>query len=458
MHVMNRSAFRLWIAILALPSFIQTTELAGGAELRSTRGQRMVVRQVSTATEETDVILGSEELDEPVFESYSPQEFPFTPDTDASVPYGVVASSPYVAPSSHGFWAQTDFLLWWRNGRRFPPLVTRVVPAYPSPSNPAAANSLSLDEAPVVFGGGAIEEHGQPGGKLNFGMWLDAFHNFGLGGGFVAVGDSSVAFADASDGSIVGIGRPFFDTDANANTALIIAGGDNTPPRTDASSGWINLATDSKMLAGDLYYRLLMHQGGGLRTDFVFGYQYGRIDENLTVDAFTNNPTIGSWRHTDAFRTENQYHGGHFGLRGEYRYGRWGLELLAKFAFGNMRQTVLINGIGEFTDLAVPPTVSSTAGLLAQATNSGSYVQDRFAFAEDIKIAIAFWPTSRLKISAGYSLMYWSSVARPGDHIDFGVDGRLLSNPLWPAARPAFAFRPVGFYLHGLNLGMEYRF
>jgi hypothetical protein len=134
--------------------------------------------------------------------------------------------------------------------------------------------------------------------------------------------------------------------------------------------------------------------------------------------------------------------------------------LLAKFAFGKMRQTVRVDGVGQFTDLG--GGVFPTSGLLAQAaTNGGTHVQDEFAFMEDIKIALAYWPTSRLKISAGYALMYWSSVVRPGDHIDFGVDGRILLDPANPpadAVRPAFAFRPVGYYVHGLNLGMEYRF
>jgi len=456
---MNRPFFFLSIFVLALSSVIWSTDVADGADLRSTRGDRMVVRQVSCVAESAEATLDADASPEPVIESYSFAESPITDDLYVPEPIDVGEYAPYGPRWSDGYWVEAEFLAWWRKDRRFPPLVTRVVPAFPSPTNPAAANSLTTDEAPVVFGGGPIEEHVQPGGRLDFGLWLDSQRQFGMGGRFAAVGDSPVSFSDSSDGTLVGIGRPFFDTFANLNNALIVAGGGIDPMRTDASSGRISVDTDSEMLAGDVYYRLLLHQNGRMRTDFIFGYQFGRIDENLNVYAFTSNPAIGSWGHRDTFALENEYHGGHFGLQGDFRYGRWGLEMLAKFAFGNMHQTVLVEGVGEFRDLGGGRF--PTSGLLAQAsTNAGTYIQDEFSFMEDVKVAIAYWPSPRFKISAGYSLMYWSSVVRPGEHIDFGVDGRLLANPAPPAdaVRPTFAFSPVGFFIHGLNLGMEYRF
>lgn len=459
-NAMNRPVLSLCTFVLALASLIRTAEVADGADLRSTRSDGMVVRQVSYTAESPEATWDAEVSPEPVIESYSFDESPLIEDSYLPEPIDVGEYAPNGPRWCDGYWVEADFLLWWRKGRRFPPLVTRVVPAFPSPTNPAVANSLTTDEAPVVFGGGPIEEHVQPGGRLDFGLWIDARRHFGMGARFAAVGDSPVSFTDSSDGTVVGIGRPFFDTFANLNNALIVAGGDNDPMRTNASSGRISIDTNSEMLAGDVYYRLLLHQNGRMRTDIIFGYQFGRIDENLNVSAFTSNPLIGSWEHRDTFAVENEYHGGHFGLQGDFRYGRWGLEMLAKFAFGNMHQTVQIEGVGEFRDLGGNPF--PTSGLLAQAsTNAGTHIQDRFSFMEDVKVAIAYWPSSRFKISAGYSLMYWSSVVRPGEHIDYGVDGRILLDPTNPpanAVRPAFSFRPVGFFIHGMNLSMEYRF
>jgi len=47
---------------------------------------------------------------------------------------------------------------------------------------------------------------------------------------------------------------------------------------------------------------------------------------------------------------------------------------------------------------------------------------------EDVGIKLAYFPSERLKLSIGYSLMYWSSVVRPGNQIDLSVDSRLFTN------------------------------
>lgn len=436
--------------------------MAGGADLRSTRGERVIVRQVSTVPVATDAILAAEVSGEPVIEPYSPQELNLATDSYVYEPSSIGEYGQHPPRWSDGYWVEAEFLLWWRKDRRFPPPVTRADPAFPGPV-PGTANALNLAEGTVVFGGAPIEEHAQPGGRMDFGLWLDEYRNFGIGGRFVAVGDSPVSFAGASNGIDIGIGRPYYDpnfTSGTSDVAIEVAGGGNAA-RTNASSGWINVDSDSEVMAGDLYYRLLMHQNGRMRTDFVFGYQFGRIFEDVIINSFSQRgpvpPGLPSIALGDVFAATNEFHGGHFGLQSEYRYGSWGLEVLAKFAFGSMRETVLVNG-SSAVDTGGGPTPGAS-GLLAQRTNIGEHVQHEFAFMEDIGVKVAYYPFERLKISAGYSLMYWSSAVRPGDHIDFGVDGRLLLNPDDPVpVRPAFAFRPVGFYLHGVNLGMEYRF
>jgi hypothetical protein len=61
----------------------------------------------------------------------------------------------------------------------------------------------------------------------------------------------------------------------------------------------------------------------------------------------------------------------------------------------------------------------------------------------------------------GYSLIYWSSVARAGDQISLDVNQtylpRAFDDPEGPA-RPAFAWRDTDFWAQGINLGLDYRF
>ena len=159
---------------------------------------------------------------------------------------------------------------------------------------------------------------------------------------------------------------------------------------------------------------------------------------------------------------ENEYHAGHVGLLGQINRGRWGVEMLAKFAFGNMHETALVQG-SRVSASAAPPAAPFTAarGVLAQdVTNGGIHVQDEFSFMQDVGFKLYYCPAPQLKLSFGYSLLYWSRLLRPGDQIDLRVDQNLLTNnaPTGNEIFPAFQFNSKDFYVHGLNVGLEYQF
>lgn len=344
-------------------------------------------------------------------------------------------------PDCDRHWVDLEFLIWWRNGRRFPPLVT---------TQPDAG---VLPGATVLFGGEETDEQGRAGGRLEFGLWLDSCQCVGIGAHLVAVDDATVRFAADSD-DYSHVARPFFDTNTNSNNALQII---NTSHPT--VTGRLDLQSDSDMLASDFFVRRALWRDCCTQTDFVFGYQFGRIDENLIISSFSDYIAMGSFSVMDSFACRNEFHGGHFGLRSEYRCGCWALEFLAKFGFGNMRQAVLIDGSTTVVDM-IGGTVTRDSGLLAQAsTNGGRHVRNAFSFMEDVGVKLTYSPTERLELSFGYSFMFWSGVARPGDHIDLGVDARLLTGmPPADATRPAFVFDPTCYYIHGMNVGAEYRF
>jgi hypothetical protein len=69
--------------------------------------------------------------------------------------------------------------------------------------------------------------------------------------------------------------------------------------------------------------------------------------------------------------------------------------------------------------------------------------------------------TPRLRAWAGYTFLYWSEVARAGDQVNLNVNPALLQPGTGPVSgpfEPSFSFRDSGFWAHGLNLGLEYRF
>jgi hypothetical protein len=217
-------------------------------------------------------------------------------------------------------------------------------------------------------------------------------------------------------------------------------------------AGQLILLTESEFLAADAFLRCLMLRTGCSRLDFLFGYQFGRLNESLVIDTSSTFGETSTLSVRDSFLTQNQFHGGHFGLQGQYRWGLLGVEMMTKFGFGNMHQKVILDGSSTGT--------SPNSGLLVQElTNEGTHQRDVFSYMHDTGIRLAYYPTERVKLSLGYSLIFFSDVLRPGDQIDTNVDGRLFFvPPPADAARPAQQFRSTHFYAHGLNLGLECRF
>ncbi len=345
-----------------------------------------------------------------------------------------------------GFWFDMEFLLWWRDQRVFPALVTT------QPSDGVVPG------ATVLFGG-QVDESARPGGRLEFGLWLDPCQRTAVGARYLAVADASIS-PEYTSNDLSLIARPFTDVSTNPATATAFAVANTTAQAP--TTGRLGLRTDSEIQAGDVFFFWTLRQSSCASFGLLAGYQYASIDEDLFIESLTQSGTTTARQSiavSDLFDAQNEFHGGLFGLRGDYRCGQFGVELLGRFGFGNMRQSILISGSTTSTD-ATGATSTRASGLLAQAaTNGGLHEQDKFSFMNEAGVKLTFYPVERLKLSVGYSLMYWSSVIRPGFEIDTAIDGRLLTAaPPADATRPAFVFDPTDYLVHGLNLGAELRF
>jgi hypothetical protein len=419
------------------------TPLSGVAraiELRTTSGDRTIVRNVSTASwlaraDESDEQAASPWTDSDV-EELGADEFGWgLMEHDSGYAmghgcqdgYGCQDGSACCDPiCAERFWVELEFLLWWREGRDFPALVT------------GAPGTLSDPASPVLFGGGQLSEQARPGGRLQFGMWLDDCQCLGVGGRFVSIGTARTRF------DLVGapnddqfFARPFFNT--NQTNALVVH-------NAGAAIGNLNLVTDSEFMTADAFLRCLVMRTGYSRLDFLFGYQFGRLDESLLINSVTLPPTP-FLAVTDSFVTRNEFHGGQFGIQGQYLWGIIGLELMARFGFGNMHQEATLEGNSSGT--------SPNSGLLVQQSqNEGTYQRDVFSYMHDTGLRLVYFPTERVKLSLGYSMLFFSDVARPGDQIATNVDG----SPFGLDSVPPFKFESTHFFAHGLNLGLECRF
>jgi hypothetical protein len=201
------------------------------------------------------------------------------------------------------------------------------------------------------------------------------------------------------------------------------------------------------------------------RLDFLIGYRYGKFTEDLNSDGTSNYlttvgliPAGSRVRILDQFSTINDFHGAELGFSKNSRYSNFSLELLGKLAIGATRSTVTVNGATFIT----PPggsVAASTGGLLAVPSNMGTFEQRSFSMIPELGMNVGYNFTSRLKATVGYSVLYWSRVARPTDQIDTNLNpSQLPPGPLSGIPSPQAKFISSDFWVQGLNIGLDYRY
>ena len=70
------------------------------------------------------------------------------------------------------YWLRADYLMWWTNGTRLPPLVT----TSPQGTPVSQAGVLGASGTTVLFGDTTVGDDMRSGFRTTFGMWLDDCH------------------------------------------------------------------------------------------------------------------------------------------------------------------------------------------------------------------------------------------------------------------------------------------
>ena len=66
---------------------------------------------------------------------------------------------------------------------------------------------------------------------------------------------------------------------------------------------------------------------------------------------------------------------------------------------------------------------------------------------------------SQFRVNVGYSLIYWTTVARVGDQVDTSVNPNQIGvGTIVDPAAPTFNLSTTGFWAQGVNVGFEYQF
>ena len=370
-------------------------------------------------------------------------------------PNGTCADGCGCAPGRYGccgpFWFRGDYLLWWSKGYHVPPLVT-------TSTDPADGGILGEPTTSILFGDEEIDFGSQSGGRFWIGCWFDPCRVRGVEFGYFFLGEGSTSFHAASDedGEPL-LSRPFFDTELHEQNAEPIS-------YPDMWAGEVDVSATSQLYGLEALYRRCLRDSCASRLDFLVGYRYLHLEEGLRItdDLEVIGPgtpyAVGTTvEQLDRFDTTNTFHGAELGIVGRTCLCRWSLELLMKLALGGTRSEAFIDGQTTVTYQGSSTTYDG--GILALDSNRGAYSTNQFAVVPELGITLGYDLSSRLRATFGYTFLYWSQVARPGDQIDLDVNPLLLPPAqAGGAQRPEFRWVTDDFWAQGMNFGLEYCF
>lgn len=358
-----------------------------------------------------------------------------------------------IGMSSDRWFGNVELMLMFRKGFHPPILVTSTTDATPDPDT---AGEIGQPETVVLAGVSTILKDMQSGGRLTLGTWLDRHQCRSLVTRLWFAGDENYSFNTNQD-LVPVITRPFFNVSDNQtptqDTQLIAF-----PGRV---SGQIRLSGTSEVYGGDISVRQFLYGKYGGTIDFLYGYQYMRLRESLSIsnlstslnDDFAPVGTVISV--ADVFRTTNEFHGAQIGIATRYREGCWSFNGLLKTGFGSLRRQAHLNG-STFTAQNGAEAVDPN-GLLVRSTNSGTTRDSTFGWTPELDLSIGWQPRCRFDVTVGYHIIGMTDSLQPGGAIDPNLAVN-LSDPPTGQQRPTAALRYNTFYVQGIHFGTQYRY
>ena len=221
--------------------------------------------------------------------------------------------------------------------------------------------------------------------------------------------------------------------------------------------GQLSADLQSDVYGGDLSVRRTIRRGFWGSVQSLYGYQYMRLDEDLTIADSTistdpNSATVGSLLAiTDRFDISNEFHGGQLGLAGSLTDGCWSLNWLAKIGFGSMRRRANLSG--STTTSSGAASNIDNQGLLVRSTNRGVTEDHTFGWVPELGVELAYRRFPNYDLTVGYSIVAMTDAIRTSSAIDPSLGSDLSGNPA--ASRPAIAsLDDSTFYIQGIQFGL----
>jgi hypothetical protein len=352
----------------------------------------------------------------------------------------------FPAPTISGprLWLRAEALYWWTKDSPIPvPLVTT-----------GSTGIIGQSDTNVIMGNEDLSFSGRGGARFTVGFALDQEALWALEGNFFFLSTARVQEGVTSDGSpgSAPLFLPYFNTATGREDATLIA-------NPGFFSGTAVLTVQSYVQGAEANLMRVLANDGRWRWDGLAGFRYFNLHEKLTFE--TDSPDVGPpngfFNTFDQFDVQNNFYGGQLGARCAYENPWIFINGTAKLAMGATVEYVTTNG-GLFSSGG-----SAAGGYLTQPSNLGSMSRTQFAVIPgvDLNFGIRLAPWANLTV--GYSFIYVSSVARPGDQIDHAINPSQSPLAFGPqpgsnSNSPALVVHSTDFWVQGLTFGLEMRY
>ena len=334
-------------------------------------------------------------------------------------------------------------MLMWRKGDRLPPLVT-TGPAVDADT----AGELGQPGTEILFGEERTLNELRAGGRFTLGAWLDNRECQALVGRYWFAGRESTHYQTDFNETPV-IARPFLSVTPSSSTedTLLIA----FPALRE--NGRISVSGTSDVFGADISVHQFLYGKYGATVDLVYGYQYMRLDEDLSISSTLTNLDTGGVAPVgaiidvnDSFNAISEFHGAQIGFASRYRERCWSFNSLIKFGFGSLNRIAKRRGTTTATTIAGDTTVTNE-GLLVNSNNSGKYSDRTFGWIPELDLSIGYRITPKLDATFGYNLVAMTDAVRVSGTIDPDLAVNTTSNsPLAPSPDMRFSTFYIPMY------------
>ncbi len=364
---------------------------------------------------------------------------------------------PHEAPDR--FWAAVDYLYWYgRNDGAGPLVTTGTTDSKGIPGQPGT--TVLYDH--LGYGGtnGLRATVGYDNPEEHCGIEVT---------GFIMENRTDQFFAGSAASGLPLLARGITNSANGLPAAVLVA-------FPGSFSGPIATSSKSQLWGAGVDYTHEICCGPNKSAELLAGFRYIDFREQLNIAQNTQLLPGGisgldgdlvlspnALLLAEQFRTTNQYYGGELGARGELRFGNFFLSGTGKVALGVNAEVAHIAG----TSSVISPTgttVTVPGGIVAVSNNIGRQTQDRFCVVPEVDVNLGFNLTCWARIYIGYTFIYMSDVARPGDlsrtptnpsqiptSLNFGI-------PLLNTNTTSGKFSGTEYWIQGLNAGFMVRY